>query len=66
MIRIYREYAVYSDGSMWYPEVSSYLGLKHLIHSPFEPSFLERTIEYLKIELNTLMITRYVISENRS
>jgi hypothetical protein len=31
-----------------YPQACSYLGLKHLFHSPFELSIVERTTEYLK------------------
>jgi putative transposase len=32
----------------WYPEACSYLDLKHLLHSPYKKSIVERTIEYLK------------------
>jgi putative transposase len=48
LIRIYGKHTVYSDGGSWYPEACHYLGLKHLLHSPFEKSIVERTIEYLK------------------
>ena len=48
LIKIYGKHTVYSDGGSWYPEACSYLGLKHLLHSPFEKSIVERTIEYLK------------------
>ena len=39
---------VYLDDGSWYLEAYSYLGLKHLLHSSFEKSIVERTIEYLK------------------
>ena len=48
LIKIYGKHTVYSDGGSWYPEACSYLGLKHLLHSPFEKSIIERTIEYFK------------------
>jgi putative transposase len=48
LIRIYGKHTVYSDGGSWYPEECHYIGLKHLLHSPFERSIVERTIEYLK------------------
>lgn len=48
LIKIYGKHPVYSDGGSWYPEACSYLGLKHLLHSPYEKSIVERTIEYLK------------------
>ena len=48
LIGIDGKYTVYSDGGSWYREACSYLGLKHLLHSPFEKSIVERTIEYLK------------------
>ena len=48
LIKIYGRHTVYSDGGSWYPEACSYLGLEHLLHSPFEKSIIERTIEYFK------------------
>jgi putative transposase len=47
LIKIYGKHTVYSDGGSWYPEAFSYLGLKHL-HTSFEKSIIERTIEYFK------------------
>lgn len=48
LIKIYGKPTVYSDGGSWYPEACSYLGLKHLLHSPLEKSITERSIEYFK------------------
>jgi putative transposase len=48
LIKIYGKHTVYSDGGTWYPEACSYLGLKHLLHTSFEKSVIERTIEYFK------------------
>jgi putative transposase len=32
----------------WYPEACNSLGLKHILHTPFEKSIIERAIEYVK------------------
>jgi putative transposase len=48
LIRIYGKHTVYSDGGTWYPEACVSLGLKHRLHSSYEKSIVERTIEYLK------------------
>jgi hypothetical protein len=41
--------SVYSDGESWYPEAcSSSLGLKRRLHSSFEKSIIERSIQYFK------------------
>jgi putative transposase len=48
LIKIYGKHTVYSDGGSWYPEACSYLSLEHILHSPYEKSIVERTIEYLK------------------
>ena len=48
LIRIYGKHTVYSDGGSWYPEACVSLGLKHRLHSSYEKSIVERTIEYLK------------------
>jgi putative transposase len=37
------------DGGTWYPESYTTLGLKHILHSTFEKSIVERLIiEYVK------------------
>jgi putative transposase len=48
LIKIYGKHIVYSDGGTWYPEACISLGLKHRLHSSYEKSIVERTIEYLK------------------
>ena len=48
LIKIYGKYTVYSDGGTWYPEACISLGLKHRLHTSYEKSIVERTIEYLK------------------
>jgi putative transposase len=48
LIKIYGKHTVYSDGGTWYPEACISVGLQHRLHSPYEKSIVERTIEYLK------------------
>jgi putative transposase len=48
LIKIYGKQTVYSDGGAWYSEACISLGLEHRLHSPYEKSIVERTIEYLK------------------
>jgi putative transposase len=49
LIKLYGKHIiVYSDdGGSWYPEACNYLRLKHILHSPFEKSVIERAIEYI-------------------
>ncbi len=37
-----------SDGGTWYPQACRFLNLYHHIHSSFEKSLIERTIQYIK------------------
>ena len=48
LVKVYGKHTVYSDGGTWYPEACISLGLKHRLHSSYEKSVIERTIEYLK------------------
>jgi putative transposase len=36
---------VSSDGSTWYPQPRKFLNLSHHLHSPFEKSIIERTMQ---------------------
>ena len=47
LIRMYGKHTVYSDGGTWYPEACVSLNLEHGLHSSYEKSIVERTIEYL-------------------
>ena len=48
VVKEYGEHPVYTDGGSWYPQACKFLNLKHHIHSSFEKSILERTMQYLK------------------
>lgn len=36
------------DGGTWYPQACKFLKLKHHIHSSYEKSIIERTMQYIK------------------
>jgi putative transposase len=48
LVKLHGKHIVYSDGGSWCPEACSSLGLKHILHTPFEKSIIERAIEYVK------------------
>ncbi len=49
LLSIHGKYSVSTDGGgTWYPQVCRFLELDHHIHSPFEKSLIERTIQYIK------------------
>jgi putative transposase len=39
---------VSTDGGTWYPQACRFLKINHYIHSPFEKSLIERTMQYVK------------------
>ncbi|MDR4489827.1 MAG: DDE-type integrase/transposase/recombinase [Candidatus Nitrosocosmicus sp.] len=48
LIRIHGKHAISTDGGTWYPQACRFLGLEHHIHSSFEKSIIERTMQYIK------------------
>ena len=44
----YGSHPVSTDGGTWYPQACRFLNLDHHLHSPFEKSLIERTIQYIK------------------
>jgi putative transposase len=44
----YGKHHISTDGGTWYPQACKFLKLKHHIHSPFEKSIIERTMQYIK------------------
>ena len=47
LIRKYGEHPVSTDGGTWYPQACRFLKIKHNLHSAFEKSIIERTIQWL-------------------
>jgi len=48
LVRIHGRHPVSTDGGTWYPVACRLLKIKHHIHSPFEKSIIERTMQYIK------------------
>ena len=48
IVRDYGKYPVSTDGGTWYPQACRFLKLDHHIHSSFEKSLIERTMQYIK------------------
>jgi putative transposase len=47
-INKYGPHSVSSDGDTWYPQACRFLKLKHHLHSHYEKSIIERTMQYIK------------------
>ena len=48
LVKIHGKHPISTDGGTWYPMACRFLKLKHHIHSSFEKSLIERTIQYIK------------------
>ena len=48
LAKTHGKHAVSSDGGTWYPQACRFLKLNHYIHSPYEKSIIERTMQYIK------------------
>ena len=49
LIKKYGKHSISTDGGTWYPpQACKFLKIKHHIHSYYEKSIVERTIQYLK------------------
>src|SRR6185437_11462333 len=52
IVEKYRDHPVSTDGGTWYlsiyPQACKFLNMDHHIHSQFEKSIVERTIQYIK------------------
>lgn len=48
LVRIHGKHPVSTDGGTWYPQACRFLDLDHHLHSSFEKSIIERTMQYIK------------------
>jgi putative transposase len=48
LVKIHGQHPVSTDGGTWYPQACRFLRLHHHIHSSYEKSIIERTIQYIK------------------
>ena len=48
LVTVHGNHPVPTDGGTWYPQACRFLKLQHHIHSSFEKSIIERTMQYIK------------------
>jgi len=48
IVEKYGQHAVSTDGGTWYPQACEFLKINYHIHSPFEKSIIERTMQCIK------------------
>ena len=48
LIKIHGPHPVSTDGGTWYPQACRFLKLSHHIHSFYQKSIIERTMQYIK------------------
>ena len=48
IITVYGNLPVSTDGCTWYPQACKFLKLQHHIHSSYEKSLIESTMQYIK------------------
>jgi putative transposase len=48
LVKIHGNHPVSTDGRTWYPQACGFLKVDHHIHSSFEKSIIERTMQYIK------------------
>ena len=48
LVKIHGQHPVSTDGGTWYPQACKFLRLYHHIHSSYEKSIIERTMQYIK------------------
>ena len=48
VVNKYGLHSASSDGGTWYPQACKFLKLNHHLHSSFEKSIIERTVQYIK------------------
>jgi putative transposase len=46
LVNKYGKHPVSTDGGTWYPYACKFLKLRHHLHSSFEKSLIERTMQY--------------------
>jgi putative transposase len=48
IVEEYGYHPVSTDGGTWYPQACKFIKMDHHIHSPYEKSLIERTMQYIK------------------
>jgi len=48
LVKIHGKHSISTDGGTWYPMACKFLNITHHVHSSFEKSLIERTMQYIK------------------
>ncbi len=64
VVNKYGLHSVSSDDGTWYPRACKFLNLYHHLHSSYEKSLIERTMQYIKDRTEIWMITFLVKRTN--
>jgi putative transposase len=48
LIKHYDGHPISTDGGTWYPQACRFLRVEHHVHSSYEKSIIERTVQYIK------------------
>jgi putative transposase len=48
LVKAHGRHPASTDWGTWYPQACRFLNLSHHIHSPFEKSLIEQTMQYIK------------------
>jgi putative transposase len=48
LVKEYGKHPLSTDGGTWYPQACNFLKITHHLHSAYEKSIIERTIQYIK------------------
>ena len=48
LIKKYGKHPLSTDGGTWYSQACRFVKIKHHLHSSYEKSIIERTIQYIK------------------
>jgi putative transposase len=64
MINKYGKHPVSTDGGTRYPQACRFLKIKHHLHSSYQKSIIERTIQSIKDRTEILMTTFHVLKLN--
>jgi putative transposase len=64
IVEEYGKHPVSTDGGSWYPhQACRFLKLKHHIHSSFEKSIIERTMQYIKDRTQKGLMTTFHVEK---
>jgi putative transposase len=63
IVKEYGQHPVSTDGGTWYPQACQFLKLRHHIHSSYEKSLVERTMQYIKDRTKKVSMIIFLANE---